>query len=161
MTAYLTPLLFVSLSLIKNWKSSQVIAICKLPVIILLWWVILQIKKAQFCVSLLQVFITAENHGRIMYLRMYLKIMGVSCIYECINFEVRICDKTCNFVGLFRFPSQTKDKFENLIQDLNLDFAHIVNKSLSLIVELGDFNERMQCRYQNFTRRQSWHFQSV
>ena len=57
-----------------------------------------------------------------------LKVIDVSYPKECINFEVKIGDKTCNFVSLYTSPSQTKDEF----------------KCPFLIVALGDFNVRMQ-----------------
>ena len=78
-----------------------------------------------------------------------LKVMGVSYLQECINFEVKIGDKTCNFVSLFRSPNQTKDGFENFIKNAELNLEQIANKSPFLIVVLGDFNARVQGRYQN------------
>ena len=90
---------------------------------------------------------------------------GVSLYYKCslplkvidvsYNFEVKISDKTCNFVSLYRSPSQTKDEFENFIKNLELNLEHIANKSPFLIVVLGDFNAKMQDiteRYNNFRR---------
>ena len=50
-----------------------------------------------------------------------------------------------NYFHFYRFPSQTKNKFENL--ELNLE--HIANKSLFLVALLGDFNARMQGWYEN------------
>ena len=47
-----------------------------------------------------------------------LKVMDVSHLKECVNFEVKIGDKTCNFVSFCRSPSQTKDEFENFIKKL-------------------------------------------
>ena len=48
-----------------------------------------------------------------------------------------IRNKICNFITLYRLPSQTKDKFEILFKDLD-----IINKSPFLTVVLGDFNTR-------------------
>ena len=73
-------------------------------------------------------------------------VIDVSYLQECINFEVKIGNKTCNFVSLYRSPSQTKDEFENFIKNLEINLEHIANKSPFL---LGDFNARMQGRYQN------------
>ena len=78
-----------------------------------------------------------------------LKVIDVSYLQEYINFEVKIGDKTCNFVSLYRSPSQTKDESKNFIKNLQLDLEHIANKSPFLIVVLGDFNARMQGWYQN------------
>ena len=73
-----------------------------------------------------------------------LKVMEVSYLQECINFEVKIGNKTCNFASLYRFPSQTKDEFENFIKTLELNLEHIANKSLFLFVVLCDFSARRQ-----------------
>ena len=78
-----------------------------------------------------------------------LKVIDISYLHECINFEIKTGDKTCNFVSLYRSPSQTKDKFENFIKNLELNLEHITNKSPFLIVVLRDFNGRMQGWYQN------------
>ena len=78
-----------------------------------------------------------------------LKVIDVSYLQECINFEVKIGEKTCNFVSLYRTPSQTKDEFENFIKNLELNLEHIANKSSFLIVVLGHFNARMQGWYRN------------
>ena len=78
-----------------------------------------------------------------------LKVMDASYLQECINFEVKIGDKTCNFVSLYRSPSQTKDELENFIKSLELNLEHIANKSPFLIVVFGDFNARLQGWYQN------------
>ena len=78
---------------------------------------------------------------------MPLKIKDVSYFEECINLDVKICEKTCNFI---RSPSQTKDEFENFVKNFESNLEHTANKSPFLIVVLGDFNARMQCWYQNF-----------
>ena len=77
---------------------------------------------------------------------MPLKVTDVSYLQECINFEVKIGDKTRNFVSLYRSPSQTKDQFEKFIKNLEINLEHIANKSPFL---LGNFNARMQGWYQN------------
>ena len=63
-----------------------------------------------------------------------LKVRNVSYLQECINFEVKISDKTCNFVSHYRSPSQTKNELENFIKNLDLNLEHIANKSPFLIV---------------------------
>ena len=78
-----------------------------------------------------------------------LKVIDVSYLQECINIEVKVGDKACNFVSLYRSPSQNKDEFENFIKNLELNLKHIANKNLFLIVVLGDFNARMQGWYHN------------
>ena len=75
-----------------------------------------------------------------------LKVIEVSYLKECIIFEVKIGDKTCNFVSLYRSPSQAKDEFENFIKHLELNLEHIANKSPFLIALL---DAKMQGWYQN------------
>ena len=58
-----------------------------------------------------------------------------------------IRNKICNFITLYRLPSQTKDKFEILFKDLD-----IINKSPFLTVVLGDFNTRSKIQYRNDMR---------
>ena len=84
-----------------------------------------------------------------MYNTNRLKVIDVSIFKECINFKVKIGSKTCNFVSLYRSPSQTKDEFENFIKNLELNLEHIANKISFLIAVLGDFNARTQSWYQN------------
>ena len=61
-----------------------------------------------------------------------LKVVDVPSIMYWL--EVKIGDKTCNFASLIRSPSQTKDEFENCIQNLEVHLEHISKKSLFLIV---------------------------
>ena len=78
-----------------------------------------------------------------------LKVIDLSYLQGCINCEIKIGDKTCNFVSLYKYLSQTKAEFESFIRNLELSLEHIVNKSLFLIVVLGDFNAKKQSWYQN------------
>lgn len=76
-----------------------------------------------------------------------LDIVNISYLQECINFDVRIGNRTYKFICLYRSPSQTKGEFEDFIKILVLNLEHIVNNSLFLIVVLGDFNVRSQAWY--------------
>ena len=61
---------------------------------------------------------------------------------ECINFEIKIKDKLCNFISLYRSPNQSQDDFESFINNLeyNLDSVMVNNPYLTVI--LGDFNAK-------------------
>ena len=52
-----------------------------------------------------------------------LKIKNIHYLQECINFEIKIKDKLCNFISLYRSPNQSQDDFESFINNLeyNLD----------------------------------------
>ena len=58
-----------------------------------------------------------------------LKVVEVSYLQKCINFEAKIGDKSCKFVCHYRSPSQPKDEFENFIKNLELNLEHIADKS--------------------------------
>ena len=61
---------------------------------------------------------------------------------ECLNFEIKIKDKLCNFISLYRSPNQSQDDFESFINNLenNLDSVMVNNPYLTVI--LGDFNAK-------------------
>ena len=42
-----------------------------------------------------------------------LRVLSIHYLQECINFELKIGDKLCNFISLCRSPSQSLDEFEN------------------------------------------------
>ena len=54
-------------------------------------------------------------------------------LQECINFEIKIVDNTCNFISLCRFPSQSKDEFESFTDNFecNLDSIALRNPYLT------------------------------
>ena len=64
-----------------------------------------------------------------------------------INFEIKIPDKTYNFISLYRPPSQSKDEYESFAGNLELNFDSIALKNPYLIVVLGDFNAQIKGWY--------------
>ena len=44
--------------------------------------------------------------------------MSIHYLQECINFELKIGDKLCNFIFLNRSVSQTQDEFETFSENL-------------------------------------------
>ena len=69
-----------------------------------------------------------------------LKVLDIQMLEEFINFEIKIADKTCNFISLYRSPSQSKDEFESFPDNLEFNLDPIALRNLYLIVVLGDFN---------------------
>ena len=51
-----------------------------------------------------------------------LKIKNIHYLQECINFEIKIKDKLCNFISLYRSPNQNQDDFESFINNLEYTF---------------------------------------
>ena len=69
-----------------------------------------------------------------------LKVLDIQLLQECINFEIKIADKICNFISLYRSPSQSKDEFESFADNIELNLDSITQRNPHLIVVLGDFN---------------------
>ena len=58
-----------------------------------------------------------------------LKVLDVQLLQECINSEIRIADKICNFNSLYRSASQSKDEFESFGDNLKLNLDSIVHRN--------------------------------
>ena len=72
-----------------------------------------------------------------------LKVLDIHILQECINFEIKIKNKICNFIVLYRSPSQSQDTFESFIDNLELNIDAIAAKNPYLIGILGDFNAKL------------------
>ena len=72
-----------------------------------------------------------------------LKILDITYLQECLNFEIKIGRKTCNFVCLYRSPSQNNDQFETFLENLNLNLDQILQKTPFVTLVLGDFNAKL------------------
>ena len=47
-----------------------------------------------------------------------LKLLDIKYLQECIKLELRIRDDVCNFIIIYRSPSQTHDDFETFIKNV-------------------------------------------
>ena len=65
-----------------------------------------------------------------------LKVLDIQLLQECINFEIKIAGKKCNFISLCRSPSQFKDEFESFADYLELKFDSTAFRNPYLIVTL-------------------------
>ena len=72
-----------------------------------------------------------------------LKLVNINYLQECLNFEFKIGNKLCNFISLYRSPSQSQDNFETFIDNLELNIDEIAARNPFLIVILGDFNAKL------------------
>ena len=69
---------------------------------------------------------------------------------ECINFEISLAGKVCNFISLYRSPIQSHDILETFADNLELNSDMIANKKKPyLIVILGDFNSKSSNWYKH------------
>ena len=80
---------------------------------------------------------------------MPLRVLDIQYLLECINFELKIGVKLCNFVALYRSPSQTHDKLEKFSDNLELNLGTLSHKNPFLVVAIGDFNAKSKRWYIN------------
>ena len=71
-----------------------------------------------------------------------LRVLNIIFLNECINFEFRIGDKTCNFVVLYGSPSQSQDVFESFCENVEITLDNLAQNNLFLLVAVGDFNAK-------------------
>ena len=69
-----------------------------------------------------------------------LNVKNIRYLQECINFEIKIKDKLCNFITLYRSPNQSQDDFESFINNFELNLDSVMVNNPFLTVVLGDFN---------------------
>ena len=78
-----------------------------------------------------------------------LRIIDVHYLQECLIFEILIGGKSCNFIFLYRSPSQSSDSFEEFADNLQLSLDKISNQNPFLTVVLGDFNTKSSNWYKH------------
>ena len=71
-----------------------------------------------------------------------LRILNISNLDECINFEVSIANKICRFVQLYRSPSQKQDEFQEFKSNLEMNFDALLANNPFLTVMIGYFNAK-------------------
>ena len=71
-----------------------------------------------------------KRGGVCVYYKTFLpmRVLDIQYLHECINFELKIGDKLCNFVALYRSPSQTQDEFEKFSDNLELNLGTLSQK---------------------------------
>ena len=79
------------------------------------------------------------------------KLLDICYLEECINFEISFGGKLCNFISLYRSPSQSLDVFEKFADNFELNLDKVTNKNPYLIVILGDFNAKSSNWYKHDT----------
>ena len=75
------------------------------------------------------------------------KVLNIQLLQDCINFAIKSTDKICNFISLYRSPSQSKDEFESFADNLELNLDSIAYRNPCLIVLLGDFHAQTKGWY--------------
>ena len=86
--------------------------------------------------------LNSKRGGVSIYYKNYLplRIININYLSECINFEIMIGNKICNFITLYRSPSQNQDNFQAFIDNLEMNLETLAQRNPFLRVVLGDFN---------------------
>ena len=71
-----------------------------------------------------------------------LKLIDVNYLSESILFQLQIFSKICNFISLYRSPSETADNFHSFLDNLKLNVDAVTGNNAFLVVAIGDFNAR-------------------
>ena len=80
-----------------------------------------------------------------------LKLINIHYLNECITFEIKLGDKICNFVSLYRSPNQSEDDFENFCNKFELTLDAVSATNHFLIVAIGGFNAKSSNWYTGAT----------
>ena len=77
----------------------------------------------------------AKRGGFLVYYKSYLplKLIDVKYLDECINFELRVGEKICKFLFLYRSPSQNRHESENFLENFELSINHMADKIIWLL----------------------------
>ena len=103
-------------------------------------------------------FLIQEDHpsnskpgGVCVYYRnsLLLKILDISSLQEIIVSELRICNKFCKIVSLYRSPNQSQDEFETFANNLELILDKIFETNPFLVTALGDFKAKLSQWYKS------------
>ena len=78
-----------------------------------------------------------------------LRLVDVHYLQKCLIFGILIGGKSCNFISLYRSPSQSSDSFEEFADNLQLSLDKISNQNPFLTVVLGDFNTKSSNWYKH------------
>ena len=70
------------------------------------------------------------------------RICNVSVMDKCINFKLKIGDKLCRLVDLYRYPSQTQDDL-SFSQNFELTLEKLSENNPYILAAIGDFNAKI------------------
>ena len=68
-----------------------------------------------------------------------IKMLNITCLQECICFDLNIGSELCTIVSLYRPPSQSVNEFENVPNKSNLTMKSITQNNLFVTVVIGNF----------------------
>ena len=85
-----------------------------------------------------------KRGGVCIYYKSYLplRIIDINYLNDCVRFELMVGDKLCNFIVLYRSPSQSQDQFEFFKENCELNLEPALGNNPFLEVLFGDFNAK-------------------
>ena len=85
-----------------------------------------------------------KRGGVCLYYKNYLplRVLNISYLKKCLNFELKISDKSCTFIALYRSPSQSQDDFETFSDNFEMTLETLAQKGSFLTTIIGDFNAK-------------------
>ena len=88
--------------------------------------------------------LNSKRGGVCIYYKNYLplRIISINYLLECINFEIMIGNKVCNFITIYRSPSQNQDDFQAFIDNSEMKLETLAQRNPFLMVVIGDFNAK-------------------
>ena len=78
-----------------------------------------------------------------------LRISDIHFLDEFINFEMRLGDKVCNYISIYRLPNQSREEYEALADYLEPNLETIAKINTFLIVPLSDLKTKLSTWYEN------------
>ena len=94
-------------------------------------------------------------------LTLSLKILNISNLDECMNFEVNIANQICCFLQLYRPPSQKQDEFQAFKSNLEMNLDALSTNNPFLKVMIGNFSVKSSNWYLDDITRKATGFKSL
>ena len=76
-----------------------------------------------------------------------LRVINIGYLNECLTLELTVGDKTCNFVVLYRSPSQSQDEFETFSDNFKMTLDILAQKNPFLMTTIRDFSAKSENWY--------------
>ena len=71
-----------------------------------------------------------------------IKVSNVTLLNESLLFELKIGNKLCSFLTLYRSPSQSNEQFNEFLENFELSLDNMATNNPFLMTVIGDFNAK-------------------
>ena len=73
-----------------------------------------------------------------------LRVTNIGYLNECQTLELMVGDTTCNFVVLYRSPSQSQDEFETFSDNSEMTLDILAQKNPFLMTDIRDLTQNLK-----------------